>query len=74
MLAVWAWEAKKGADRKLMAHLQMTKHTPSTHTNRQKRCGLRSCCFTATAARATTVSLPQSAEKRNARECLRECV
>lgn len=38
MLVVGAREAKKGADRGPMAHLQMTTHAPSTHTNRQKSC------------------------------------
>lgn len=50
-----------------MAQLQTT-HTPSPHTNRQKGVVAKQiCCFTATAVRATTMSLPQPAMKRNSR-------
>lgn len=49
-----------------MAHLQTTTHTPSPHTDRQRGVVVKQiCCFTATAVRAITMSLPQPAKKRN---------
>ena len=54
---------------RLMAHLQMTTHTPSPSHKQTEKVQLWSkiCCFTATAVRTTTMSLPQPAEKRNPR-------
>jgi len=49
----------------MMAHLQVTTHTPSFHKNRQKGAVVRRiCCFTGTVARATTMSLPRQMKKR----------
>lgn len=53
---------------RVMAHLQMKAHAPSSHINTQKGAVVkRICCYTATAVRATTMSLPQPAKKRNPR-------
>lgn len=61
----WGWWQ---GDCGLMAHPQMTTYTPSPRTSRQKGVVVkRICCFTVTAARATTMSLPQLAKTRNPR-------